>query len=80
MCLMLQVIQCFAETGQLQKILLHTKEARHTPENIFLLCNLMRINANRLQFAQMLMQVRLKLFILDTYHITFDDSAIYSEF
>ena len=52
-----KVIQCFAETGQFQKIVLYAKKVGHTPDYIFLLRNLMRINADQgLQFAQMLVQ------------------------
>ena len=59
----MQVIQCFAETGQFQKIVLYAKKVGHTPDYIFLLRNLMCINADQgLQFAQMLVQVRLVLF------------------
>ena len=62
---MLQVIQCFAETGQFQKIVLYAKKVGHMPDYIFLLRNLMRINADQgLQFAQMLVQVRLVLFMI----------------
>lgn len=52
-----QVIQCFAETGQFQKIILYSKKVGFTPDYIFLLRNLMRINPEQgLQFAQMLVQ------------------------
>ena len=53
----LQVIQCFAETGQFQKIILYSKKVGFTPDYIFLLRNLMRINPEQaLQFAQMMVQ------------------------
>ena len=52
---MLQVIQCFAETGQFQKIVLYAKKVGYTPDYIFLLRNIMRINPEQgTQFAQML--------------------------
>ena len=67
---MLQVIQCCAETGPFQNIVLYFKKAGHTSDYIFL-CNLMRINANQgVQFAQMLVQVRLQLLMIDIYHKT----------
>ena len=51
----LQVIQCFAETGQFQKIVLYAKKVGYTPDYIFLLRNIMRINPEQgTQFAQML--------------------------
>lgn len=54
-CYSSQVIQCFAETGQFQKIILYSKKVGFTPDYIFLLRNLMRINPEQgLQFAQML--------------------------
>lgn len=50
-----QVIQCFAETGQFQKIILYSKKVGFTPDYIFLLRNIMRINPEQgLQFAQLL--------------------------
>ena len=50
-----QVIQCFAETGQFQKIILYSKKVSFTPDYIFLLRNIMRINPEQgLQFAQMM--------------------------
>ena len=50
-----QVIQCFAETGQFQKIILYSKKVNFTPDYIFLLRNIMRINPEQgLQFAQMM--------------------------
>ena len=53
----LQVIQCFAETGQFQKIVLYAKKVGYTPDYIFLLRNIMRINPEQgTQFAQMLVQ------------------------
>ena len=52
-----QVIQCFAETGQFQKIVLYAQKVGHTPDYIFLLRNIMRMNPEQgLQFAQMLVQ------------------------
>ncbi len=50
-----KVIQCFAETGQFQKIVLYAKKVGHTPDYIFLLRNIMRLNPDQgTQFAQML--------------------------
>uniref|UniRef100_A0A8C2Z9F8 Clathrin heavy chain n=1 Tax=Cyclopterus lumpus TaxID=8103 RepID=A0A8C2Z9F8_CYCLU len=52
-----KVIQCFAETGQFQKIVLYAKKVGYTPEWVFLLRNVMRVNPDQgLQFAQMLVQ------------------------
>ncbi|KAG1680294.1 Clathrin heavy chain 1 [Nymphon striatum] len=52
-----KVIQCFAETGQFQKIVLYAKKVGYTPNYIFLLRNVMRVNPNQgAQFAQMLVQ------------------------
>ncbi|VDD80563.1 unnamed protein product [Mesocestoides corti] len=52
-----KVVQCFAETGQFQKIILYSKKVNYSPEYISLLRNLTRINSDQgLQFAQMLVQ------------------------
>uniref|UniRef100_A0A8C5CK67 Clathrin heavy chain n=1 Tax=Gadus morhua TaxID=8049 RepID=A0A8C5CK67_GADMO len=52
-----KVIQCFAETGQFQKIVLYAKKVGYTPDWIFLLRNVMRVSPDQgLQFAQMLVQ------------------------
>lgn len=52
-----KVIQCFAETGQFQKIVLYAKKVSYTPDYIFLLRNVMRINPDQgVAFAQMLVQ------------------------
>lgn len=52
-----KVIQCFAETGQFQKIVLYAKKVGYTPDYIFLLRNVMRVNPDQgLAFAQMLVQ------------------------
>ncbi|XP_011444198.1 clathrin heavy chain 1 isoform X3 [Crassostrea angulata] len=52
-----KVIQCFAETGQFQKIVMYSKKVNFTPDYIFLLRSLMRINPEQaLQFAQMLVE------------------------
>jgi len=49
------VIQCFAETGQFQKIILYAKKVGYTPDYVFLLRSIMRINPEQgAQFAQML--------------------------
>lgn len=48
---------CFAETGQFQKIVLYAKRVGHTPDYIFLLRNVMRVNPETgKQFAMMLVQ------------------------
>ena len=53
----LQVIQCFAETGQFNKIVLYAKKVGYTPDYIFLLRNVMRVNPEAGgQFASMLVQ------------------------
>lgn len=50
-----KVIQCFAETGQFNKIVLYAKKVGYTPDYIFLLRNIMRINPEQgTQFSQML--------------------------
>ncbi|CAH1801405.1 unnamed protein product [Owenia fusiformis] len=52
-----KVIMCFAETGQFQKIVLYAKKVGYTPDYIFLLRNIMRLNPEQgTQFAQMLVQ------------------------
>jgi len=52
-----KVIQCFAETGQFQKIVLYAKKVGYTPEYAFLLRSVMRVNPDQgAQFAQMLVQ------------------------
>jgi clathrin heavy chain len=52
-----KVIQCFAETGQFQKIVLYAKKVGHQPDYIFLLRNIMRMNPDQgTQFSQMLVQ------------------------
>ena len=42
--LLLQVIQCFAETGQFQKIVLYAKKVGYTPDFVYLLGSVMRVN------------------------------------
>lgn len=52
-----KVIQCFAETGQFQKIVLYAKKVGYHPDYIFLLRSVMRINPDQgVTFAQMLVQ------------------------
>ncbi|KAJ1524146.1 hypothetical protein ONE63_010675 [Megalurothrips usitatus] len=52
-----KVIQCFAETGQFNKIVLYAKKVGYTPDYVFLLRNVMRINPDHgVSFAQMLVQ------------------------
>ena len=51
------MIQCFAETGQFQKIVLYAKKVNYTPDYVFLLRNVMRVNPEAgSQFASMLVQ------------------------
>ncbi len=51
----MQVIQCFAETGQFQKIILYAKKVGYTPDYVFLLRNVMRLNPEQgTEFAKML--------------------------
>jgi hypothetical protein len=53
----IQVIICFAETNQFQKIVLYAKKVSYTPDYIFLLRNVMRGNVeNGASFAGMLVQ------------------------
>ncbi|CAF1450799.1 unnamed protein product [Adineta steineri] len=53
----MKVIQCFAETGQYQKIVLYAKKVNYQPDYIYLLRNIMRINPEQgVQFAQLLVQ------------------------
>jgi clathrin heavy chain len=50
-----KVIQCFAETGQFNKIILYAKKVNYTPDYAFLLRNVMRINPEKgVEFAKML--------------------------
>jgi len=52
-----KVIQCFAETSQFNKIVLYAKKVGYTPDYVFLLRNLMRVNPDQgVGFAQMLVQ------------------------
>lgn len=49
----MKVIQCFAETGQYQKIVLYAKKVNYQPDYIYLLRNIMRTNPDQgVQFAQ----------------------------
>jgi len=51
----MKVIQCFIETGQFNKIVLYAKKVNFTPDYIYLLRCIMRINPDQgLQFAQLL--------------------------
>jgi len=50
-----KVIQCFAETGQFQKIVLYAKKVNYTPDYIYLLRTVMRTNPEQgASFAGML--------------------------
>ncbi|XP_051759546.1 clathrin heavy chain 1 isoform X1 [Ctenopharyngodon idella] len=52
-----KVIQCFAETGQFQKIVLYAKKMGYSPDWVMLLRSVMRSGPDQgLQFAQMLIQ------------------------
>ncbi|XP_075243875.1 clathrin heavy chain 1-like [Convolutriloba macropyga] len=52
-----KVIQCFAETGQFNKIVLYAKKVNYQPDWIFLLRAVMRTSPEQgLQFAKMLFQ------------------------
>ena len=49
------MIQCFAETGQFQKIILYAKKVNYTPDYIFLLRSVMRVNPDKgAEFAKMM--------------------------
>jgi clathrin heavy chain len=51
----LKVIQCFVETAQYQKIILYAQKVNYTPDYIFLLRCIMRINPEHgIQFAKLL--------------------------
>ncbi|CAF4095884.1 unnamed protein product, partial [Rotaria sp. Silwood2] len=53
----MKVIQCFAETGQYQKIVLYAKKVNYQPDYIYYLRDIMRINPEQgTQFAQLLVQ------------------------
>ena len=48
---------CFAETGQFQKIVMYAKKVGYTPDYVFLLRSVMRVNPDTgKQFAMMLVQ------------------------
>ncbi|XP_031626187.1 clathrin heavy chain [Contarinia nasturtii] len=50
-----KVIQCFAETGQFQKIVLYAKKVNYTPDYVYLLRSVMRTNPEQgASFAGML--------------------------
>ena len=50
-----QVIQCFAEIGQFQKIILYTKKVGYTPDYVFLLRNVLRANPKQgIELAKMM--------------------------
>ncbi|XP_046840150.1 clathrin heavy chain 1-like [Xenia sp. Carnegie-2017] len=52
-----KIIQCFAETGQYQKIIIYAKKVNFTPDYIFLLRSVMRVNPEQgSTFASMLVQ------------------------
>jgi clathrin heavy chain len=65
-----KVIQCFAETGQFQKIVLYAKKVNYTPDYIFLLRSVMRTNPEQgAGFAAMLGKIRRKFKKIITYKI-----------
>ena len=48
---------CFAETGQFQKIVMYAKKVGYTPDYVFLLRSVMRVNPDTGKgFAMMLVQ------------------------
>ena len=50
-----EVSQAFAETGQFQKIVLYAEKVGYTPDYIFLLRSVMRVNPESgVQFVEML--------------------------
>ena len=52
-----KVVQCFAETGQFQKIVLYAKKVGYTPDYIFILRQIMRTNPEQgAAFAKLLVQ------------------------
>ncbi|EDV20188.1 uncharacterized protein TRIADDRAFT_51044 [Trichoplax adhaerens] len=52
-----KVVQCFAETGQYQKIVLYSKKVNYQPDYIFLLRGIMRMNPEQgAQFAKLLVE------------------------
>ncbi len=49
------MVQCFAETGQFQKIVLYAKKVGYQPDYLFHLRQVLRVNPDQgSQFAQML--------------------------
>jgi clathrin heavy chain len=51
----LKVIQCFVETNQFSKIIMYSKKVNYTPDYVFLLRSIMRVNPEQgSQFAQLL--------------------------
>ncbi|KAI9172885.1 Clathrin heavy chain [Blastocladiella emersonii ATCC 22665] len=52
-----KVIQCFAETGQFDKIVLYAEKVGHTPDYLFLLQSIMRLSPDKgAEFATRLVQ------------------------
>ncbi|TMW43418.1 hypothetical protein DOY81_011501 [Sarcophaga bullata] len=76
-----KVIQCFAETGQFQKIVLYAKKVNYTPDYIFLLRSVMRTNPEQgASFASMLVAEEEPLADinqLDHIHGTFNGATVY---
>lgn len=55
--IIMKVVQCFAETGQYQKIVLYSKKVNYQPDYIFLLRGIMRMNPEQgTQFAKLLVE------------------------
>lgn len=51
----IQVVQCFAESGQFDKIILYSKKVGYTPDYLFHLRQVLRVNPEQgVKFAQML--------------------------
>lgn len=51
----LQVVQCFAETGQFEKIIMYAKKVNFEPDYLFQLRQVLRTNPDMgAKFAQML--------------------------
>lgn len=52
----LQVVQCFAETGQFEKIVLYAQKVNYQPDFLFHLRQVLRSNPDQgVKFAQMLL-------------------------
>jgi len=75
-----QVIQCFAETGQFQKIILYAKKVGYTPDYVFLLRNVMRMNPDQgTEFAKMLVADDEPMTDLNQVCVVLDEPFLLSE-